>query len=140
MVLDERVLEMNRLLLSGETITNVAKVLGLSRQTIYSWKSDPAVMANMQELQDEVKKAGSERLTGQLDTYLSELHLLALQTTDKRVKASVLQYLTDRILGKVKTTTEIITDDKSDKLSDDLLAEELELWDSQDADLTIIIK
>ncbi|HEY5525761.1 MAG TPA: helix-turn-helix domain-containing protein, partial [Clostridium sp.] len=111
-MLDEKKLEMCRLLLSGQTITDTAKALGISRQSIYTYKQDPEVMAAMEELQEEIKRAGSERITGQLDTYLSELHLLAVQTTDKRTKANVLMYLTDRILGKIKTTTEIISEDK----------------------------
>lgn len=130
-MLDERKIKLIELILAGENKTNIAKIIGISRQAVYDWLNDPEVIREMERTREEMLQAGKEKLTSRLDTYLDVLHKLATTSTDKRTQASCAMYLTDRILGKVSTIIEA-PPEKKESLSHDILAAELDEWDKEE--------
>lgn len=105
-MLTEKKINAITLILSGKNKTEIAKILGISRPTLYDWLKDREVIENMNNQREELLQSGNEKLMSRLNIYLDVLHKLATTSTDKRTQATCAIYLTDRILGKVPTTIE----------------------------------
>lgn len=137
-MLDERKVQLVSLILQGQSKANIAKIIGISRPTVYDWLADKEVLDEIEYQRNELVESGKEKLTSRLNTYLDELHNLATTSTDKRTKATVNMYLTDRILGKVSTNIEISNDKQDTNVNDDILERELEEFDEFDKELKIV--
>lgn len=138
-MLDERKIQLVTQLLSGENKTNVAKKIGVSRQTVYEWLQDPEVIEEMKNRREELIQAGNEKLSSRLDTYLEVLHGLATSSTDKRTQATCAMYLTDRILGKVPAAIEV-PNNKNENVPKDILESEFEEVDQEEEKSLKIVK
>lgn len=138
-MLDEKKTQAITLLLSGKNKSEVAGIVGISRQTLYTWLENQEVIDEMQKMRDELIQAGNEKLTSRLNTYLDELHNLAMTSTDKRTKATCLMYLTDRILGKASTNIEkpAVEDNEID---DDILDKEINEVNAEEKNNLKVIK
>lgn len=130
-MLTEAKLQMCLLKLSGENISDIAKEIGVSRQSIYNWSQEPDCIARMEELTEEIKREGNNKITGRLNIYIQELHTLATTSKDARTRASVTMYLLDRVLGKIKTTTEIVGEEK-ETVDVDILDQEMDLVEQEE--------
>jgi len=94
------------MLLLGESKINVAKKVGVERNTIYSWVKDPDFKATMDAQRSDLVIQADSYMTSKLKTYVEKLDDIALNGKDKRIQAQVLMYLTDRVLGKATTKVE----------------------------------
>lgn len=76
------------LLVSGKTITETAKEVGVSRQTVSSWLNhDPVFIAELNYRRDETWNAVKQRLT-QLAVSAVDVLEEALRSSDARVRLS----------------------------------------------------
>jgi hypothetical protein len=129
-MLDERKLKLCELLLLGEQKTTIAQIIGVSRKSLYEWLKDPEVLNELGRMEDDIKTSSNEKLIGRLDTYIDKLHTLAVTTGDKRTQCTALIYLVDRVLGRISTRIENVTDGKEivpvDVLEQDIAEFELE--------------
>lgn len=99
------------MLLSGINIAEIARTLDVSRQTIYAWKSESIVEAELERRRSDLKKSAQDKITDKICTYVDNMWDLACNSTDVRVKFQANKYLIDQGLGspsaakeEVKTT------------------------------------
>lgn len=103
--------------IEGKPITRIAKVCGVSRNTIYDWLKKEEVEAELNKRRNEIKKKGDMRIVSKVEDYIANIQELANDTSDKRVCLSANKYLLDRIFG---TTANVknVGDGKADKNED----------------------
>lgn len=99
----ERIVE---LYLQGETITNIAKIIGCSRMSIYNNLKDKKVKAAIDEGLASSRKNISDKITASSEVYINELAKIALTSKDEKLRAQCLQYMLDHTIGKATTKIE----------------------------------
>jgi phage terminase small subunit len=119
--LDRRKIQLVQLIIEGRTKTDIAKLIGISRDTVYEWLKDPNVQKLIKEGQQDLVDSGQNYLINRFKLYLDELDKVALTSEDARTKNSALQYLIDRVAGKVPTRIEAAPKQQEDSISDDML-------------------
>jgi Transposase. len=88
------------MLLSGINVTEIAKLLNVSRQTIYSWKKEKEVEAELETRREQLKKSAQDKITNEVCTYVDNMRDLACNSTDIRVKFQANKFLIEQCLGK----------------------------------------
>lgn len=74
------------LLVAGKTVTEAAKELGISRQTLVEWREhDPAFVAEINRRRQEIWQGGVERLRSLVDRAVAVLEE-DLQSGDRRLR------------------------------------------------------
>ncbi|MBU6135211.1 helix-turn-helix domain containing protein [Clostridium tertium] len=126
MVLGEKHYKCINLLIEGNKITEISKMLPASRQAIYNWLDDKEFKAELDKQRQEIKKRGQDKILAKFDTYIDKIHDIALTSTSDNVKLKALEFLVEHIVGKATSKQEIITFDNKDNPTvniDDILAE-----------------
>ncbi|WP_461206912.1 helix-turn-helix domain-containing protein [Clostridium sp. DL1XJH146] len=114
------------MLLQGENISDVAKKIGVTRQTIYTWKDKEHVRAELESRRRMIKKSANDRITRDVCTYVDNIKDLANNSTDQRVRLQANRYLIDQCLGSPTTTKEdkkVISNDNGNKDTNTLKTE-----------------
>lgn len=115
------------MLLSGENISDIAKILNVARSTIYEWKRKPLVMAELETRRSELKKTAQDKITSDVCTYIDNMKQMANQKTDNRVRYQANKFLIEQCLGKATTIDEKnispTGNDKDNKNANELKAE-----------------
>jgi predicted DNA-binding protein YlxM (UPF0122 family) len=94
------------MLLSGINIAEIARTLNVSRQTIYAWKKEKEVEAELERRREQLKKSAQDKITNDVCTYVDNMKELACNSTDIRVKFQANKYLIDQCLGSPSATKE----------------------------------
>ncbi|CZR95898.1 MULTISPECIES: helix-turn-helix domain-containing protein [Clostridioides] len=100
------------LLISGLTVTEVAKAIGVTRQTIYNWMNREHIRKEIDRRKQELTNQGNLLILKDLETYINNIKELASDKSDKRVMLAANQYLINRIYG-TPTNTIIQAEDDS---------------------------
>lgn len=87
------------MLLSGISIAEIARKLNVSRQTIYAWKSEEIIMAELESRRQQLKKTAQDKIASDICTYVDNMKEMANQKTDNRVRFQANKYLIDQYLG-----------------------------------------
>ena len=108
---------MIEMLLQGENISDIAKKIGCTRQSIYNWKDKPHIKAELDARRQDLKKTAHNLITRDVCTYVDNIKDLANNSTDQRVRLQANKYLIDQCLGAPATAKEDAliseTDDKN---------------------------
>lgn len=115
--------EMVSSLIKGVCITDIAKQLHCSRQSIYDWLKRDDVKADMDRRRRDLINQGNQLIVNDLASYISNIKALADDKSDKRVCLAANQYLINRIYGNPTT----IVDTNDDENNDNIGENELEL-------------
>lgn len=99
--------ELITLLIVGEKITDIAKTMNRSRQTIYDWMNKEEVKAELDRRKQELARQGNNYILKDLYTYIDTIKELAKDKSDKRVCLAANQYLINRIYGNPVNTVEV---------------------------------
>lgn len=94
------------MLLSGINIAEIARTLNVSRQTIYAWKKEKEVEAELERRREQLKKSAQDKITNDIGTYVDNMKALACNSTDIRVKFQANKYLIDQCLGSPSAAKE----------------------------------
>lgn len=97
-------------LIQGENITDIAKKLNRSRQTIYDWMNKSYVKAELDRRRRELTHQGNNIILRDLTTYINNIKALANDNSDKRVALAANQYLINRIYGTPTAVVEMSSD------------------------------
>ena len=131
-MLDERKEKAITQILLGDNITSVAKIVSVSRTTIYEWLGDAEFKEEMERRRQEIIKNANGYVLAHTLSLLEVIHNLAVSTTDKRTAFVAAAYLVDRALGKTKFKLDINKDDvDKDFITQDMLAQELDEFDAE---------
>lgn len=117
--------KMITMLIEGERITDIAKKIGVSRQTIYSWMNKDDAKAELDQRRQDIKTQGNAYILKDVQTYIDEVKRIAKDSTDQRVKFSANKYLIDRTLGVPTATGDEDMDNNSDSVNENELEEQL---------------
>lgn len=120
-MLDERHMKLVDYMLQGITSkTELAKLIGVSRQAIYDWLSNDEVMAQLDEGLIRVQTQVAKKISSQLEPVVDELYKIALTGANARERKDACIYLINRVLGTPKGTLNLETD--KDETEVDILA------------------
>ena len=112
MGLTDRELKVVELYAQGAPITEIAKVCGVSRQTIYNDLDKEQVKVAVDEAITEIKTQAEKKVTSKIDNYIDKLEEIAFAGSSEKVRADALQYLINRALGTPTSKVQDISDDK----------------------------
>lgn len=124
-ILTNKESDMITMLIEGVGITDIAKKLNVTRQTIYNWQEKDHVKAELDRRRRELSRQGNQMILKDLTTYIDNIKNLANDKSDKRVSLAANQYLLNRIYGNPTNVLEDNSTNESDTLNDNELEEEL---------------
>lgn len=105
------------MLVSGESISVIARKVKVSRQTIYSWMAKDNIKAELDRRRQDLTHQGTALMLRDLDTYIKTIKELAQDKSDKRVCLAANQYLINRIYGNPTQTIET-NEDSEDSIDE----------------------
>lgn len=111
-VLTRQESDMITLLINGENVTDIAKILNVHRNTIYNWMNRDNVKAELGRRRQELTRQGNAIIVKDLSTYIRNIQALANDPSDKRTALAANQYLINRVYGNPKE--QITTDNMDD--------------------------
>ncbi|MGJ0908867.1 helix-turn-helix domain-containing protein [Clostridium botulinum] len=117
--------DMVTMLIEGHSITDIAKKLNVTRNTIYAWMNKDNVKAELDRRKRELAHQGNQIILKDLITYIDNIKNLANDRSDKRVSLAANQYLLNRIYGNPTSVVEDNTSDNNDNIDTNVLEEEL---------------
>lgn len=107
---------MINLLLSGINIAEIARQCNVSRATIYAWKKEPLVEAELERRRSLLKKSAQDKITSHVSTCIDNMYAMANQNKDQRVRYQANKFIIEMALGKATTTVQDNNaDDKENK-------------------------
>lgn len=98
-MITEQQSQMIDLLISGEQKTDIAKHLGVSRQTIYAWLQLKEVKKEKQKRLNDIKKEAKNKIATKVDNCIDVIYDIALKSKDTRTKFQAAKYLCDQFIG-----------------------------------------
>lgn len=113
------------LYIEGNTIVDIAKVIRVSRQTIYSWLGKDDVKAEMDRRKQDLANQGNQLILKDVTTYIDNIKELAKDKSDKRVSLAANQYLLNRVYGNPTSTIETDEGSNSSNVNENELENEL---------------
>lgn len=99
--------DMINLLINGESITDIAKLIGVHRNTITKWMNKDYIKAEMGKRRQELTNQGNAIILKDLSTYINNIKALANDSSDKRVALAANQYLINRVYGSPTAIVDI---------------------------------
>ncbi|MGO5073870.1 helix-turn-helix domain-containing protein [Clostridium sporogenes] len=117
--------DMVTMLIEGHSITDIAKKLNVTRNTIYAWMNKDNVKAELDKRKRELAHQGNQIILKDIITYVDNIKGLANNSSDNRVKLAANQYLLNRIYGNPTNVVEDNTADNNDNVDTNVLEEEL---------------
>ena len=130
MQLGEKQYRAMELIIQGETISDIAKMLKVSRGTIYNWLDDENFKADLNKQRQEIKNASKERINACIGIYISELHKIATTSQSEKARIEASTYLLNRVLGTPTRVQQDITEGETkenNNIDIDSVLEEIEL-------------
>jgi hypothetical protein len=125
-VLSKEQEELITFVIIGEKITDIAKKLNRSRQTIYEWLSRDEVKVELDRRKQELARQGNNYILKDLYSYIDNIKALANDRSDKRVCLAANQYLINRIYGNPTNSVEVNTNENdNNSLSETELEQEI---------------
>ena len=113
MQLGEKQYRTMELIIQGETISDIAKMLKVSRGTIYNWLDDENFKADLNKQRQEIKNASKERINACIGIYISELHKIATTSQSEKARIEASTYLLNRVLGTPTRVQQDITEEET---------------------------
>ncbi|MCY6958851.1 helix-turn-helix domain-containing protein [Clostridium brassicae] len=117
--------DMVTMLIEGENITDIAKKLSVTRNTVYSWMSKDNVKAELDRRKRELANQGNQMILKDLTTYIGNIKELANDNSDKRVCLAANQYLINRIYGNPTNVVEDNAENNNNNVDNDTLQAEI---------------
>lgn len=124
-VITQQQSDMITMLIEGHSITDIAKKLNITRNTVYAWMKRDNINAELDKRKQELKSQGNQMILKDLSTYIGNIKDLANDKSDKRVSLAANQYLLNRIYGNPTCTTEDNNNENNDNLNENELEKEL---------------
>jgi len=111
--------------IEGNTISDIARSLKVTRNTIYNWLDKSEVKAELDRRKQCIATQGNQYILKDLRTYIDKIKELAKDKSDKRVCLTANRYLIDRVLGLPTATGDEDMDSNSDSVNENELEEQL---------------
>ena len=86
-------------LLEGRKVSDIARLLNVSRTALYDWQRDEEFKAELERHRKDICDNINKKITDRLDIYVEQLHIIATTSKSEKNKLQALQYLMNRVLG-----------------------------------------
>jgi predicted DNA-binding protein YlxM (UPF0122 family) len=123
MPLTERQQKEAELYAKGETVTNIAKIVGVSRPTIYDDMKRDGWKALVDEYTTEIKSSIENKLSNDVTLFYEELKKIALTSKSEKSRQECAIYLMNRCMG---TPTNKVADVSDHKDNDNIDSNKLQ--------------
>lgn len=120
-MLDERKEKAISMLIKGESITNIAVYLSISRQTVYDWINNKEFANELDKRRQEIKSQGNSFILSELRNCIDELLKIALKGESEKVRSDTAQYLVNRVLGTPTNKIEQTATENKENISTDMI-------------------
>lgn len=112
--LNEKQIQAIELLVQGETISDVAKLIGVSRVTVSTWKNKDELFKveldkRIQSLKDDVET----QIMNNINPLTSKLIKIALKSNSDKTSLDAIIYTLNRVLGTPTNKVQDISNDNS---------------------------
>lgn len=124
-VLNEKQEKMISMIIQGETIAAIARSVNVTRSTIYSWLNKDNIKVELNRRRQDIVNEGNNYILKDVKSYIDKIKELAKDKSDKRTCLAANQYLLNRVYGNTTSVAEIYSDDDSDNVDENELAEQL---------------
>jgi transposase len=129
-MLDERQLKVCELLAIGTPAIEIAKVIGISRTSVYDWKKTDEMKARLEELEQDFISSTKRAVVGYGPKAVELLKYLAEHADSEKVRLDATCKLIDKVVSNA-TRIEIDDNRDSDVVSIDVLDQEISEFDSE---------
>ncbi|MCX0394600.1 IS630 transposase-related protein [Clostridium perfringens] len=126
MILAEKHLKAIDLIIEGKNLTDISKILKVSRTSIYNWLKDKEFNNELNKRKQEIKSKGMDKMLCELELHLNNISDLALNSSSDAVRLNASSFYVEHVLGKATTKIEATTDSKEDEKDmnmDEILAQ-----------------
>lgn len=86
-------------IIEGQNKTNVAKLVGVSRNTIYDWIKLKEFQEEKQLRLDELKVVARNKISTKVSNCIDMIYEIAVTSKDTRTKFQAAKYLCDQYIG-----------------------------------------
>lgn len=101
------------LIIKGETLSDVARLVGVSRQTVSFWKnSDELFKTELEKSIQGLKSQVNNRILDNMTPLLDRLIRIALKSSSDKTALDAIIYALNRVCGTPTNKTQDITEDK----------------------------
>lgn len=101
------------MLLKGCNIKETAEACGVSRPTIYAWKKEPVVKAELELRRSDNKKTAQDKIMAHVPICIDNMYAMANQKTDQRVRFQANKFIIEMGLGKATAAVDKNINDTS---------------------------
>lgn len=98
-------------LIAGNTKSDTAKLLNISRQTVYEWLKLKEIQAEKQKRLNDIKVSARNRIATKVNNCIDIIYDIAIKSKDMRTKFQASKYLCDQFIG-APTTDKPAQEDK----------------------------
>ncbi|MBO3388425.1 helix-turn-helix domain-containing protein [Clostridium perfringens] len=126
MILAEKHLKAIDLIIEGKNLTDISKILKVSRTSIYNWLKDKEFNNELNKRKQEIKSKGMDKMLCELELHLNNISNLALNSASDAVRLNASSFYVEHVLGKATTKIEATTESKEDEKDinmDEILAQ-----------------
>ena len=106
--------------------TDIAEIVGVSRQTIYDWLKDPEFVAELDSVLQSIKSFGEKSIKSNLAKYIKNVDILANCAESEKIRLEANMYLIDRVLGKTTSKIDVTAESMQiNTIDHDIIEQEL---------------
>jgi IS30 family transposase len=102
-MITEQQSEMIDYIIAGNNKSDIAKLLNVSRQTVYAWIDLPEVKTEKQKRLNDIKKDAKNKIATKVDNCIDVIYDIAIKSKDMRTKFAAAKYLCDQFIGAPAT-------------------------------------
>ena len=119
-VLNEKQMQAIGLIAKGETLTDVARIIGASRTSVSTWKNKNELFkAELNKYIQGMKDGVDKRIMNNINPLIDRAIRIALKGKSDKTSLDAIIYLLNRVLGTPTNKTQDVTDtDKEDNTVD----------------------
>ena len=119
-VLNEKQMQAIELIAKGETLTDVARIIGASRTSVSTWKNKNELFkAELNKYIQGMKDGVDKRIMNNINPLVDRAIRIALKGKSDKTSLDAIIYLLNRVLGTPTNKTQDVTDtDKEDNTVD----------------------
>ncbi|PWX09380.1 hypothetical protein CYK68_06335 [Clostridium perfringens] len=103
MILAEKHLKAIDLIIEGKNLTDISKILKVSRTSIYNWLKDKEFNNELNKRKQEIKSKGMDKMLCELELHLNNISNLALNSASDAVRLNASSFYVEHVLGKATT-------------------------------------
>lgn len=119
MIITENHIKAMSYIIEGKSMTDIAKICGVGRATLYNWLDNKEFKAELDKQRQDVKNNANTEIVNKLGCYIKILHEIATTSKNDKERRAACEYLVDRALGKSTTrVADVSEDDNKEKVED----------------------